>query len=90
MSFGFRIRRADGTVKFDSDSIAVLFIDDFLVASGSVTNTYAGLAGANLTVIGNPTDSLSSGATITQAVSGSAKQVTVSVSRPGRFRVMME
>lgn len=92
MTFGFRIFKADGvTVQIDSDSIGILFIDDFTVAAASsVTKTYAGLAGTTLSVIANGNNVLNSGATITQAVVGADKQVTVSVNRPGRFKIMME
>ena len=91
MSYGFRVFNSDGTVQIDSEGIGMLFIDDFaLAANGSVTKTYTGLGSTTLTVSALGVSSMSSGATITQAVVGSDKQVTVSTTGSGRFRIMAE
>lgn len=90
MSFGFTTYRADGSVQINTDTIGVLYIDNFDVSSGSTVRTYTGLAGTFLTVIATGADSMSPDATITQADVGSDRQVTVGVGRPGRFAVMVE
>lgn len=90
MSFGFQTWRASGTLQIDTDTIGVLYIDDFDVSSGSVVKTYTGLAGVNLTVAAKGNTTMSPGATITQADSGGNRQVTVTVARAGKFTVMVE
>lgn len=90
MSFGFQTYWADGTSQINSDTIGVLYIDDFDLASGSTTRYYPGLAGTSLTVVAMGNNTMAPNATITQGDSGGDRAVTVSVTRPGRFRVMVE
>jgi hypothetical protein len=91
MSFGFQIFNADGTIQVDSNSLGILFIDDFVVNPGApVSNTYAGLAASTITVLADGDGNAAPAATITQSTSGADKVIQVSVVRKGRFRVMLE
>lgn len=92
MSFGFRFWNGPNAIPIDSNSLALLYIDDFTVtpAQGTVSKTYAGLGSANLTVVSAGSGVIAPGATITQSVSGSDKVITVKTTNNGRFRVMME
>jgi hypothetical protein len=90
MAQGFRIYRADGSVKFDSDSIPLLFQDEFYLASGTTTRTIAGAAGRTARITQQGWSSMNSGASVSQANSGADLVVTISVSRSGYFRIMID
>ena len=61
MSYGFRIRKANGAIKIDSDSFGSLFAEALVVPAniGTFVKSYPNLAGMTLKGLGSVTKSIS-------------------------------
>lgn len=89
---GFRIRdTTTGAVKFSSEDLGLLFLDQFTVSAGATeTRTYPNMAGSVVKVITLGANSIGANATITVTPSGTSMIVAVSVVRAGWFIVTRE
>lgn len=89
---GFRVRDpVTGAIKFSSENLGLLFLDQFTVAAGATeSRTYSRVAGAEVRVVTLGANSVGANATITITPSGDTVTVAISVIRAGWFILTME